>query len=901
MAISGNVVLCSTPRLARSLRLEQARIRRDGGAISWQPPQILTLTQWLDETLSRAMLAGELPSDFLPQKTLDAAAEQVLWERAIKKHTRDEATQALFDMAGLARTAAEAHRLMVAWDVETPTGWQSEETRQFLQWRDTFAGLCRSHHALDSARTFEQQIVALQRGAGQLPAALQLAGFDRLSPQEKRLLNALEKRGVHVEIHSPVLEQAGDARQITCDDISAECRAAVGWVTERLKHDPAARLAIVVPELGALRSRLLMLLDDALHPLASLPSHAEMPRVYDFSLGDPLASHPLVACGLNLLRLAVWRFRIPQQDAGRLLRDVYWSAGLFEADARARLDALMRERLPASIHLEQWLRFARKAKTDGGNLHKLVEHLEAISACVWPRKQAARAWADAFAALLQAAGWPGERGLSSHEYQAMKAWNAALEDFGKLGELLGALDAGSALQRFSMLLRERIFQPETEGEPRVWVMGMLETPAFPLDAIWVLGMNDHQWPPPSRPNPLLPAEAQRCVNAPNSCGRVQAEFAQTIQTRLLHSAPEIVFSCSHRDGERELRASPVLAGLATMEYAPDFSTTLAEQLAIPATMDWLDDHRAPPVAAGEKMGGGTGLLKAQAICPAWAFYRYRLGARKLGEPVDGLDAMERGNLLHLVMQAFWQGHDSGYLQNLDEEKLQTAISEAVEQGMKKFSERHDEPLPAQFAALEKLRLQRLLALWLELEKTRPPFAVADCERRVELDIEGLRVTLMLDRVDTLSNGQLVVIDYKSGAHVTQRSWAEDRITEPQLPVYASFALYKSPDLPLEVAAVCFAKLHSAEQKFVGIAAQDDLLPGVAGLDSARQMFAQERFPDWAALMAHWRVSIAAIAAEILAGEAAVRFRSEADLRNCEVTPLLRLPERELQLEHPRGE
>ena len=60
------VVLCSTPRLARSLRLEQARLQRDGGAKQWQPPIILTLAQWLDELLSRAVLTGELQPDTLP-------------------------------------------------------------------------------------------------------------------------------------------------------------------------------------------------------------------------------------------------------------------------------------------------------------------------------------------------------------------------------------------------------------------------------------------------------------------------------------------------------------------------------------------------------------------------------------------------------------------------------------------------------------------------------------------------------------------------------------------------------------------------------------------------------------------------------------------------------------------
>lgn len=900
-AVENAVVLCSTARLASSLRVEHGRARRTSGLRQWQPPVVLTLAQWLDEVSARAMLAGELPPDFLPSLRLDSLAERLLWERAIEKHTRDDAAQALFDMAGLAQSAAEAHRLLIEWRVALPAGEQTEETRQFLRWRDTFHVLCRQHDALDSARHLERQIEGLQRGIGRLPDALYLAGFDRLSPQETHLLAVLAERGVDVRRWPLGLAQPGSAAQVVCDDAEAECRAAVAWAAEQLRFDPSTRLAIVAPELATLRARLSALLDDALHPAALHPARAETPRSYDFSLGDPLASHPLIACALALLRLAVRRYRIPQQDVGLLLRDAHWSAAVSEADARARLEARMRGRLAPGMQLDQLLRLARKAQLDGINLARLVAHLEALAklAAEWPRRQSARAWATAFADLLAAAGWPGERPLSSHEYQARRAWEAALGEFGQLDALLGPLEAGAALQRLSRLLQERIFQPQAEGEPRLLVMGMLEAAAAPLDAIWVLGMNDHQWPPPPHPNPLLPAEAQRRAQAPNACNSVQLEFAQAIQTRLLHGATEIVFSSAHRDGERELRASPLLAGIASLVTMPPQARTLAEQLADmaqPADMQWLDDHRAPPVQPGELQRGGTGLLKAQAICPAWAYYRYRLGARALDEPVEGLDALARGSLLHLVLQAFWQGRNSDDLHALDGAAFEAAIATAVEEGLRVFVQQADEPLPPQFAALEKRRLQRLLQAWLELEKTREPFAVQECERTIDLTIEGLQVRLVLDRVDALPDGRLVVLDYKTGANVSHRSWAEERIAEPQLPIYAALALHGD-----EIAAVCFAKVQAAEQKFIGIAAEEALLPGVSGLDGARRLFPEERFPDWAGLLGHWQRSISAIAAELRDGVAAVRFRSEDELRDCEVKPLLRLPERKLQLERQARE
>jgi exodeoxyribonuclease-5 len=259
--------------------------------------------------------------------------------------------------------------------------------------------------------------------------------------------------------------------------------------------------------------------------------------------------------------------------------------------------------------------------------------------------------------------------------------------------------------------------------------------------------------------------------------------------------------------------------------------------------------------------------------------------------VDGLDSMARGSLLHAVLQAFWNGRDSEYLKNMDEAAQQAAVQQAVEDGVKQFSQDLDESLPTHFLALEKIRLATLLDGWLALERERPPFTVQDCERSVKLDIKGISVQFKLDRVDVLPDGRMVVIDYKTGSQISPNSWAEDRISEPQLPIYAALALIEG-----EVAAVCFAKVRAGEHQFVGIANDAGTLPGVKGLDEARKVFDAEKFPEWHALLQHWRDSLEAIADEIKAGEAAVRFEDEEQLAWCEVKPLLRLPERKLQME-----
>ena len=253
--------------------------------------------------------------------------------------------------------------------------------------------------------------------------------------------------------------------------------------------------------------------------------------------------------------------------------------------------------------------------------------------------------------------------------------------------------------------------------------------------------------------------------------------------------------------------------------------------------------------------------------------------------------MARGSLLHAVLQAFWHGRDSDYLMGMSEADQQQAVEAAVDAGVQQFSQGLDEPLPKHFVALEKLRLAALLNGWLTLERERPPFAVQHCERRVKLEIKGISVELTLDRVDVLPDQSLVVIDYKTGSQLSTKSWAADRITEPQLPIYAALVLIEG-----EVAAVCFAKVRAGEHQFVGISNDSATLPGVKGLEEASKLFDPDKFPEWHAVLQHWRDSLEAIADEIKAGDAAVRFEDEDDLAYCEVKPLLRLPERKLQME-----
>jgi exodeoxyribonuclease-5 len=170
--------------------------------------------------------------------------------------------------------------------------------------------------------------------------------------------------------------------------------------------------------------------------------------------------------------------------------------------------------------------------------------------------------------------------------------------------------------------------------------------------------------------------------------------------------------------------------------------------------------------------------------------------------------------------------------------------------------------------------------------------VVATELQQPLDWGGLPIQVQIDRIDQLDDGQHLIIDYKTGSSLDTRNWSADRLTEPQLPLYAIW--YAGLGHP--VTGIAFARVLPKEPAWAGLAAQERLLPRVMAFDSTinRNRFPPYRFPAWADVMAHLQTRLLAVAEEIRAGEAAVRCDDEALLAYCDVKPLLRLSERRQQ-------
>lgn len=890
-----SLIICSTKRIARSLQLAHQAEQQAKGLLQWQPLNVQTLDQWLEAVFSDALLTGEIDTQYAPSKKLSQLEERLIWQHVIGAKLKQRDFADLFDLKGLADTCVEANRYMVAWQLNVSEDDAiAEETREFLIWQHAFQARCEHFKGLEEVRYFDWQITCLEKGAGALPNEITFAGFDQTAPQEVKLRRVLQGRGCTVYEHTIGLDQAGATEQVTLQDEVEEIRTMVAWAKRAYDANPKVKLAMVVPQLKDLRNQISDLIDDVFQPEAIRPSLVEAPRLYNFSLGLPLVQQPVIQTALNLLRMFFSR-DLNQPDISELLLSNYWSASEREADHRALLDAKMREFLPQQLYWGRLLKFIHR-QSEKLNLTQLIQHITQATAYVaeQPTRQMPSAWAHAFVQLLEYVAWSGERVDSSHEYQAKESWAKALQAFSQLDFLGDKMTASAACALLQQICQEQVFQPETTGEPTLHVLGIMEALSEPVDAMWCMGMNDSHWPMPARPNPLLPAHIQRAARVANSDSAVQTEFANAIHQRLIHSANTIIFSSSLQSGEKTLRVSPLMQTIpvATADYLP--ADTLAEVFAKveQQTVEWLADDTAPAVQEGEHVHGGTGLIRAQAICPAWAFHQFRLGAKALRSPKSGLDAAERGQLVHGALEAFWRNGETfrhyADLIQMSEESLSSAISEAADISITEFKQTHGDIFSPNTLMLEHERLSGLLTDWLAFEKTHEvKFTLDACEVEKLVNINGIEVTLKIDRIHALENGGLEIVDYKTGQVPKMKSWGEERITEPQLPIYAVF--YE--DFENEIAGVQFGMVKTKDHNYTGISA----LNFEAEPEKRKPSFTRA-FEDWESLKIFWKTQIENIVLEIKEGQAPVVFENAADMLYCEVLPLLRLPERQLQFE-----
>ncbi len=909
----GGLLLTPNNRLRNRCQQVYASSQRDRQ--NWAPPAVESLQGWLDSTWFRLQQQGWQPAW---KPVLNPEQRQLLWQRALDQTIERQ----LLNSQQLCRDADAALSQLLQWRILDLGQLQGEaledaigpHLEQFALARDAFPlfdlvqAFIRELGERD-AITPDMRDLLLARAftEGVLPPLprIAMAGFAQVSPLAEHIIGSA---AATVERH-PVTRLDSRVSIVPCADLEEELYSAARWAARHLSRDSHASLGIVVNNLGQCRALVETIFARVLEPQALDPDQPRYTLPFNFSAGTPLAQTPVGGGALQLLEILQDQWDYSQLR--NLLFNPFWGAASEVQDgqpgpAAADEDSETALRCALFRQLQKRELWQVRGDTLRYCAEQLAEKLELAQPVLprqletvgdWARRwhQApAETWAERFSRVLGALGWPGPRNPDSQEYQQLSLWEQVLEELAALSPFTGILTLNQALQHLRRIASRTPFQAETRDGP-VQILGVLEAGALSFDHLRLVGFGQQQWPPAPAPNPLLPVQWQKHWQMPRASAERELELAAELTADLLGASGEVDVSYAREADGVEQGLSALFPPQPPSTRQPESGVdgdsdaasgyTLAQHyraLAQSAQLETVPDPVFPALRPAEcaPVRGGSGVLKAQALCPLNAQLHYRLGAVTYNAPTLGLNPAERGKLMHEALAEFWQRcGDSSQLHQLSDEARDSTISASVTEAIRQVR-RHQAHLPEGFWRLEQQRLERLLAQWLELEMTRPGFRVEATEFQQAMEIGGLRFELRLDRLDRLPDGAAMVIDYKS-RQPSVRDWQQERLREPQLPMYA----LARPD----ARAIAFGQVRFGECTWSGTG---ELEQPVAGIKAVGDLEKDGPFGNWAQLAEHWQQSLEMLATEYRTGHASLQFdRIKSD--NYEnLWPLNRWPERE---------
>src|SRR5438874_471966 len=711
-------VVTPNQRLAHSLTLEFDDYQLARGLTSWEAADILPFGAFVARLWEDALYSpiGEMRGSELPL-LLTPAQEQHLWERIL-------AASGLLIVPQAAAQCRDAWRLIHQWRIGTGPG--NDDALAFGQWSSAYKK--QTDGDIDAARL--PDLMAGYLDQLKKPALIVAYAFDVMPPQTREFLSHFQCREC---APAPI---TGTAVRASFPTAKHELEAAAKWARARLEEGKQ-RIGVVVPDLGQRRQEAVRIFSRVMDPGYNLPTQlanaAKPPLPFNVSIGRPLAAYPLVDAALTLIELAFTPIDFAR--ASHLIRSPYIGGADTELARRASLDVRIRRDADATIGLAKLIAAAEPAPL----LRKLLERVFDITKT---KVDSPADWARQFSALLEVAGFPGERTLDSDEFQTRAKWHEMLGELAKLERLIDPsrerMAFPAALGTMKRLCADTLFQPETPDAP-IQILGIIESQEQRFDCLWVSGLTDDTWPRDARPNPFIPIALQKKAGIPQASAEGAAARDRRITDEWKSAAGEVVFSHPTKDEDRDLAPSPLIAGIAEAPIAlPDYPR-YRDLIFAARKLEAFEDYRAPRVKPGAQRGG-TRVLADQAACPFRAFARWRLGAEALEEPAPGLDPRDRGKLLHALMREIWSRVRSHA--NLSKD-LTTVIAQAAQTAVSEMG------LTGRYAELERQRLARLAREWLEVEAHRAPFEVQSLEEERQISVAGLQFKSRIDRMDRL--------------------------------------------------------------------------------------------------------------------------------------------------------
>ena len=824
-ALEQGLLLTSNDRLRRDLIRSFDLHQQGRGLRAWPSARVYSLQGWWNHLYQAALVDDPLLPVLLSQEQAYLLMRELA--PAGQQHLSHQALQAW----------EQLHQWHISRNDDSLS--VTDDGRMFAAWAARFARTLDSARQITSAQ-LPQQSVLLEH-VGTRPVFC--LAFENPTAAARDWLARLHQLGTPVEMLQSNQTKAAETRRSGFDTPEAEIAAAAYWCRALLEqHHPGSttsaegeqlRIGVVVPDLSNRYQSVLRQFLAEFAPLAD-----DLGRVpFDLGGGGRLIDQPIWRAAESWLELCYRR--LPLKVAQRLSGSRY-----------LQLPDLpdWPELAPEQIDIHELARIFRSPA--------LAQLIPAVGS---PRRSFS-AWLADFQHSLIGVHWSGDA-AGTLQYQAYQQLQALLGELSTV-ERERTMDAAAALDELRGALSLRLFAPQRNPAP-IQVLGYLETTGLSFTHLWVASMDEETWPGSVSGNPLLPMAARKKYLLPRSTPAQELSFARERLDHWVHCTTQLIASYPTLRGDNVCEPSPLVvdfpethSAIATGRPHPFFQTR--------AQLEWVNDTAASPYPSGLR-SGGSGLFADQAGCPFRAWAVHRLELREPRDPHAFPDPLDRGTVFHKAMQNLYQD----YLKETttpgpsDSETIDAAVSAALHQHYRRF--------PSAFVEREHLRLVSVIQAWLELEARRGPFTVKAIETAQEIEIDGVRIRIRVDRLDQVGDA-LLIVDYKTGRIVLPSS--DGDLLEPQLPIYAM-----ADD---RIRGVFYAQLDESRPRLAGI--------GVDDLDMGTARVTAPLAGDWAAQKDQWSRQLSDLAAEMTTGYAAVSPRRPQICNHCHLAGLCRIDE-----------
>ena len=600
-------------------------------------------------------------------------------------------------------------------------------------------------------------------------------GFKKNTPEQNEIFKILDCK----ELKANTLKN--NIQAIAFNDQESEISRIARWANETITKNPGSQVGIVIPNLSELQHLVRSSFDEEFNSTLIEIHH----KPYNISLGKPLSHYPLIKDLLSILKIStqIIRGTIELDEFNKVITSPYVKGAQVELNSR-------------SLSVTKILSLSLKETSTKKILFLLkdcpilIGILNELQLLRFNKEKILEDYLDSINQILSCWGFTSDRILSSSEYQLFEKYQIESLILNKLSDSEIKENLFDAISILKSHLSCVIFQPKS-GVSTIHILGSLEAEGLFFDHAWVSSMTSNFLPSKMKIPLFIPQKTSVEYSLPSSSFLLITKESNETFHALNNLSNDLTYSYAKLINSRKELPSPYIKFI---DY-PDYASPKVK----PRELDYIDDSKAPKIK-NFNIRKGVMTLKNQMSCPFKGLCE-RFQIDDFDSHHIGLNRLEQGNLIHSILETFFNEVNSKVLlSNLSENELGKLIKNHTEYAIK--------GLPKdKFKFIEKIRLINLIHNYIDLEKQRSDFEVVETESSTEVNIDGLKFLTRIDRMDRLEDGSNLIIDYKTGKSIKVSQMLGDPIEQPQLPIYA---------ITNSVDSVAFATINSNNCQFNSI-------------------------------------------------------------------------------------